>query len=171
MSDDDILDYILQFEGGFTNNPADHGGPTKYGITAADYGRYLHLPGVASAAQVSEMAREEAVAIYKQEYIALPGFSAVSDGTLKLVIVDSGVLFGTGRACRWLQQALKVSSDGVIGKDTRDALDACQDPLKLARRVLALRLGAIADIVARDTSQVVFLRGWVSRATSLLGML
>lgn len=171
MTDDQVLDYVLQFEGGFTNNPADHGGPTKFGITAADYGRFLGLPGPASAAQVSGMTREEAVSIYKQDYIAKPGFASVTDGTLKLVLVDSGVLFGTGRASRWLQQALKVGIDGVIGDETRNALAACPDQTKLARQVLGLRFGAIADIVANDHSQIVFLRGWVSRASSLLGML
>jgi len=171
MTDAQILDYVLQFEGGFTNNPADHGGATKFGITAADYGRFLGLPGTASAAQVSNMTRDEAVTIYKQDYINKPGFASITDGTLKLVIVDSGVLFGTGRAIRWLQQALKVKVDGVMGDETHTALGDCPDLSRLARRVLELRFNAIADIVAKNHSQTIFLRGWMSRATSLLDML
>ncbi|MFX1766617.1 glycosyl hydrolase 108 family protein [Paraburkholderia sp. A1RI-2L] len=171
MTDDDIIDYVLRFEGGFTNNPSDHGGPTNFGITAADYGRFLGLHGPASAEQISNMSRNDAIAIYKRDYIALPGFGPITDGTIKLTVVDAGVLFGTSRSTRWLQQALQIKADGIMGTDTLGALSACTDPPKLARAMLALRFGAIADIVAKDQSQIIFLRGWVSRATSLLNML
>lgn len=171
MTDDDIIDYVLRFEGGFTNNPSDHGGPTNFGITAADYGRFLGLKGPASAEQVSNMSRNEAITIYKRDYIAQPGFGPITDGTVKLTVVDAGVLFGTSRSTRWLQQALNIKVDGAMGTDTLGALSACTDLPKLARAILALRFGAIADIVAKDRTQIIFLRGWVSRATSLLNML
>lgn len=171
MTDDDIINYVLQFEGGYTNNPSDHGGPTNFGITAADYGRYLGLAGPASAQQVSNMSRDEAIAIYTRDYIQRPGFGVVADGMMRLVIVDCGVLFGTSRAICWLQTALKVGVDGVLGNNTSTALAAYNDQGKLARAVLGLRYSAIADIVAKDRTQIIFLRGWVSRATTLLGML
>ena len=171
MTDDDIITYVLQFEGGYTDNPSDHGGPTNFGITASDFGRFLGLAGPATAEQVSNMTQPQAVAIYSKDYIAEPGFDSIADGAVRLVVVDSGVLFGTGRAARWLQQALGVGVDGVIGADTCNALGNCGDTAKLARDVLALRFRAIADIVARDQSQLVFLRGWISRAATLLGML
>jgi lysozyme family protein len=69
-----------------------------------------------------------------------------------------------------LQQALNVGVDGVIGDQTTSAL-AGKDQAAVARQVLALRFRGIADIVASDSSQIIFLRGWVNRAATLLGML
>ncbi len=171
MTDDEILSYVLKFEGGFTDNPNDHGGPTNFGITAADYGQFLGQATPASAEQVRAMTRQEAVEIYRTRYIARPGFGPIADGNLKLVLVDSGVLFGTGRATRWLQQALGVAVDGTLGAQTTAALAACADVAKLTRKVLGLRFCAIADIVAANQSQLVFLRGWVNRAAALLDLL
>ena len=169
ITNDDILDQILQFEGGFTNDSSDHGGPTNFGITAAEFGRFLSLDGPASADQVRNMTRSQALTIFRAEYLTRPKFDQIVDDTLRLVLVDSGVLFGTGRATRWLQQALgTVSVDGGIGNETLAALTGCTDLPKLAREVLSLRFRSIADIVSGDSTQIRFLRGWVSRAASLL---
>ena len=168
MTDDEAIDIVLNFEGGFTNNAKDHGGPTNFGITAADLGRFLNLPAPATAEQVEKMTRDQARAIYRQCYIEQPKFDQVSDSTLKLVLIDSGVLFGTGRATRWLQQALHVTVDGVFGDKTKAALAAIGDQAKLAKQVLGIRFQAIAGIVANDASQIVFLRGWINRAVVLL---
>ena len=170
MTDDEIIDYVLKFEGGFTDNPNDRGGPTNFGITAADYGAFLGQPGPATAAQVRSMTRDQAIEIYRDRYIAHPGYAAIADGNLKLVVVDSGVLFGTGRATRWLQQALGVAADGAIGNQTTAALANVPDVAKLTHRVLGLRFRAIADIVAANASQLVFVRGWTNRAATLLEM-
>jgi lysozyme family protein len=168
MTDDEVIDIVLQFEGGFVNNPNDHGGPTNFGITAADLGRFLKQTTPATEDQVRKMTAEQARAIYRKWYIDEPGFSDVTSSALKLVLIDSSVLFGVGRATRWLQQALNMTVDGDFGDKTKEALDAVQDQTKLARKVLGLRLQAIANIVSKDTSQLVFLRGWINRAVTLL---
>jgi lysozyme family protein len=168
MTDDEVIDVVLKFEGGFTNNPSDHGGPTNFGITAADFGRFLGQATPATPDQVRNMTVEQARAIYRKCYIEQPKFDQVADPSLKLILIDSGVLFGTGRATRWLQQALNVTVDGVFGDKSRIALAAITDQTKLARQVLGIRFQAIAGIVANDTSQIVFLRGWINRAVALL---
>jgi lysozyme family protein len=168
MSDDDVIDIVLQFEGGFVNNPDDHGGPTNFGITAADFGRFLAQATPATEEQVKNMTRDQARAIYRKSYIEQPKFDKITDPQLKLVLVDSGVLFGVGRATRWLQQALNVTVDGNFGVESQAALTAVADQTKLARQVLGIRFQAIADIVSNNTSQLVFLRGWINRAVTLL---
>jgi lysozyme family protein len=168
LTNDDIFDYILQFEGGYTNNSNDAGGPTNFGITAADLGRFLGLQGPATADQVRAMTRAQALDIYRSDYLTGPRFDQIADDSLRFVVIDSGVLFGTGRAGRWLPQALQVTADGIIGEQTLAALRACPDPAKLARAVLALRFCAVGDIVAGNPSQIVFLRGWLNRSATLL---
>ena len=37
----DCLNRLLKDEGGYTNDPNDNGGPTNFGITIADYRKYI----------------------------------------------------------------------------------------------------------------------------------
>jgi lysozyme family protein len=172
MTDDEIIDTILKYEGGFTNHPNDHGGPTNFGITAADYGRWMRKSGHATVDEVRTMPESTARNIYKKWYIEDAGFDRLTNDKLRLVLVDSGVLFGISRATKWLQQEIGVLPvDGKFREDTATALAKYSHPDLLPRRVLGRRLGAIADIVKRDPSQMVFLRGWISRAASLLDYL
>jgi lysozyme family protein len=106
--------------------------------------------------------------IYSKWYITDPGFDKVKSDPLRLVLVDSGVLFGVGRATIWLQQELNLHPDGKIGDSMLAALQNYQPAEKLPRRVLGRRFGAIADIVKSKPTQVVFLGGWINRAVSLL---
>jgi lysozyme family protein len=167
MSNDDILERILKYEGGYTNNPADRGGPTNFGITAADLGEWRKLGRPAAAEEVQLLSRDEAKQIYAAHYIARPQFDKIADLNLRLIVVDSGVLFGTARAARWLQKALGVETDGVIGEQTLAAL-AAADARKIAKGVLAQRFSAIGAILNDDHSQVVFAAGWLNRAADLL---
>jgi lysozyme family protein len=168
MTDDDIISIILRNEGGFTNNPNDHGGPTNFGITAADYGRWLGSRSPATADDVRAMPESVARQIYQKWYIADPGLGGVADDKLRLVLVDSGVLFGTARAIKWLQQEIGVSADGKFGPGTAAALANYPAPALLSRRVLGRRFNSVAQIVQNDRSQIVFLAGWINRAVALL---
>jgi lysozyme family protein len=171
MTDDEIIAHILKSEGGFTNDPDDAGGPTNFGITAADYGSFLKLGRKATADEVRQMPESDAVAIYKSRYISDPNFAAIADDKLKMLLVDSGVLYGTARAAIWLQTALKVKADGKVSPVTLAALPAITDAeaaQAIRKSVLGQRFAATADIVANKPSQLKFLKGWVNRAVSLL---
>jgi hypothetical protein len=62
MDDDKIIDIVLQFEGGFVNNSADHGGPTNFGITAATLGRARNLGRAATLDEVRLLGDDNAAA-------------------------------------------------------------------------------------------------------------
>jgi lysozyme family protein len=169
MTDDDIIDVILKNEGGYTNNPHDCGGPTNFGITAAEYGAWLNKGAPATPDEVKAMDQATARAIYKKKYIEEPRFDQVADPNLKMVLVDSGVLFGVNRATVWLQLALGMARpDGKFGSTTAQALQACIAQRMLPKLVLGHRLQAIAEIVKNKPDQIIFLRGWINRAASLL---
>ena len=166
MTDDDILDKVLQHEGGFVDDPKDRGGATNFGITAATLGAWRKLGRSCTAAEVKAMPRSEAIAIYKQRYIADPGFGAVADGNLRMIVVDSAVLFGPGRAAKWLQGALGVKADGAIGPGTQAAL-AKAVPAEIGRKIIAEREAFCQGLCDRDPSQNRFLKGWTNRSEDL----
>lgn len=162
MTDDDIISGILEREGGaYTNLPADRGGPTRWGITLADLG-----PG-ATAADVQALTADQARAIYRTRYVHAPGFDIITNDALRALVVDTGVLHGTGTAARWLQLALSVAPDGVLGLETVGALSA-KPLLGTFLSVLGMRIHAEVGRVYIDASQLQFLRGWMNRSLSFL---
>lgn len=131
-----IINGILAREGdAYTNDPADSGGPTKFGITLATL-RAAH--GQTSTAEdVENLTRAEAFDIYQRMYVYDPGFSQLMDHSPEIAaeVIDSGVNLGQGRAARWLQRCLNVLNnrgehygdivvDGAVGPATEDAFAA-----------------------------------------------
>jgi lysozyme family protein len=157
-----ILDDILRRKGGYTNHPADRGGPTKYGITAKTLGEWRKLGRPASEAEVQALTEDEARDIYFTNYVKKPGLDAVQDPKLLGLLVDTAVNSGPERAVRLLQRALSVTDDGVIGPRTKEMLSKF-DPAKLYRQVLANRLRFLGRLITRHPSQAVFAEGWMNR--------
>jgi lysozyme family protein len=91
----------LTYEGGFTNNPHDPGGPTNWGITQTD--ARLHWKPDASAADVKAMPKSVAIEIYRQKYWAKIGCDDRPDG-VDFVEFDLSVNSGTARATSWRAQ-------------------------------------------------------------------
>ncbi len=163
----DIIADVLRREGGYVEHPADRGGPTNYGITRLTLAEWRGRPTTAD--DVRDLTEAEARAIYLNRFVARPGFGFVADPSLRGVVVDAGVHHGPVRAARWLQQAVGAEPDGRIGPKTLARVNDANVE-NVIDRFVALRLRFIADVVVGDPSQLVFLRGWVTRATEPLMM-
>lgn len=98
------LAVTLEYEGGYSNDPGDPGGPTKYGITIHDVRMYLK-PN-ATAADVKNLTITEAKAIYLKHYWEPVAGDQWPDG-LDLTAWDAGVNSGVGRSKTWAQETLK----------------------------------------------------------------
>lgn len=159
------LDRILIREGGFVDNPADRGGPTKYGITLNTLSEHLGRP--ASTAEVEALTETEALTIYRKRYISDPGFDSISDPALFDLVVDSAVNHGPSRATKLLQGAVGTKPDGVIGPETLRGL-SLTPPAVVRRRVLAARVRLYGRIISADHSQAVFAAGWLNRAAEFI---
>jgi len=149
---DTILDEIIRREGGYVNHPADRGGATNFGITAQTLGAWRKLGRAATAAEVQALTETEARAIYRQQYITGPGFEAITHPGLLHLLVDAGVNSGPKRAVQWLQSALGVTADGVIGPKTRAAL-VTADQGVLYGKVLGQRLRHLGRLITNDPRQ------------------
>lgn len=134
-----FLEPLLAREGGakFTNDPNDRGGPTKYGVTARALGAYRRLGRDATAGEVQNLDRPEAVALYRSEYWEGPGFAEIAKISERIAeeLLDTGVNMGTGTPGPWLQRTLNslnrqgrdfadLPVTGKVGPMTRAALSA-----------------------------------------------
>ncbi|MBN8965586.1 MAG: secretion activator protein, partial [Rhizobiales bacterium] len=86
---------VLAHEGGYSNHPDDPGGPTNFGITIADYRRYVKAD--ATAADIKAMRVEEAETIYRAAYWDAMRCDDLAAG-LDYAVFDYGVNSGIGRA-------------------------------------------------------------------------
>lgn len=175
MNDADIVKWLLLREGGstYTNNPADRGGPTKYGVTL---GALRQRRPNAAAADVVALTESEAVDILVQDYIVKPGFNIILDGWLRWAVVDAAVNHGPRAAKKLVQRALGVKDDGDWGPLTRQALFQANQR-KLAVRVCTMRQRLYAAIVASNLADedrdgipdnVEFIKGWTDRNMDII---
>jgi lysozyme family protein len=95
---------VVGQEGGYSNDPADPGGETRYGITKRDH------PDL----DIKNLTLDQAKAIYLREYWT-PAHCDVLPPALAIMLFDSAVNQGVVTAQRMLQMALGTSPDGVIG--------------------------------------------------------
>ena len=122
------LSGVLAHEGGYTNNPADPGGPTNFGITIADYRKYVKSG--ANAADVRAMKVEDAKVIYREKYWNAQRCDELPAG-VDYAVFDYGVNSGTGRSGKVLRRALKLSDRSSAVSDDVIAAAKVADPKAL----------------------------------------
>lgn len=128
-----ILASIIFYEGGYSDDPDDPGGKTKYGITERVAREYGYLGAM------EDLTQEQANRIYTELYVDQPHFNLLLEinPAVGHKLIDAGVNVGTMRVSTWFQQALnsysrngkdypKISEDGIIGKKTLEAYQALE---------------------------------------------
>lgn len=177
----EIIDHTIDAEGGdrVTDDPADRGGLTKFGITQATWAAYCEIPCSASVAGAT---RDQARKIYAQRFWFAPNINRIHDVSPELAIVlfDWGVTSGPATSVRALQRALNalnsngadypdITADGVLGRLTisallafrrrrsKDGIDCLIEMVRSLRRVFYLELSE------HDRTQERFVYGWQMR--------
>lgn len=171
QSIDEILDTVINNEGGFVNNPSDAGGPTKYGITQATLSNYLGRD--ATIDDIKNLSIDDAKEIYQRKYYTEPRFDTLPVD-LQPVVVDTGVLYGTRRAVIFIQTVINeagfgpIDVDGTLGPQTRAAVTKAFNEMQgyFINAIVDERINRAQQIVANNPSQQVFLKGWTNRAES-----
>lgn len=161
-----VITDVLSREGGFIDDPLDRGSATNRGITAATLGEYRRLGRPATVDEVRALTEAEARAIYRDRYVRAPGFDALPDWLLPIV-VDDAVLSGTKTAIKTLQRVVGVVDDGLLGPKTKAAV-VMKDPEATIRALVKARVLRFARIVENNPTQSRFIVGWCARALSFL---
>ena len=166
---DDIISDVLEAEGGdtYTNDPADRGGPTKWGITLKSWQEWRGNDTTAD--DVKAITEAQARDFYEGKYIVGPKFHLLSD-MLTPMVVDCAVNHGQKRAAKWLQEAVGATVDGSIGPQTIAASQATP-VLQTYLQVCAMRIRFYGAIVGNDPTQARCIKGWNNRAAKWIDRL
>lgn len=156
---DRALTFVLRFEGGYADHPADPGGATNMGITRAALAAWRGQP--VSKADVRALKRAEAAAIYRARYWDAIRADELPSG-LDLALFDAAVNSGPSRSVRLLQRALGIKQDGRLGPVTLAAITSAQPA-----RLLASLCAARRDFLKSLPTFPVFGRGWSTRVDAL----
>jgi len=170
--DDEMIDRVLDREGGYVDNPFDKGGPTNKGITLETFTEYLGFPPTLQ--ELRDLTTDVARDIYYQKYMVRPGFNRIVSDSLREILFDAGVNHGPGNAVKMLQRALNnmgvtppLVVDGNLGVKTDNAMQG-QFTATMVNKMLAQRLRFYGTIVAKNPNQQRFAAGWFNRVADLM---
>jgi lysozyme family protein len=144
---DKCFQYLLVDEGGYTNDPADSGGATNFGITIKDYRMYINKNG--TPADVKKMTVGQAKAIYKSKYWDAIGCDNLPSG-VDNACFNYGVLAGIGRPKANLKRFADI-------KDPDKLIDAMCDEMKQF----------LNNLATRRPKDEKFRKGWNNRVDRL----
>jgi len=152
----EIIEKVLEHEGGYVNDPTDLGGETKYGITKRFY------PDV----DIKNLTTEQAKEIYKKDYWDKNKVESLPQN-LWHIYFDMCVNMGKRTAVKVLQKAANnrgkdLEVDGGLGPKTIEALNGVE-----LDRVRAFRVKYYVDLITAKPEQEKFYLGWFRRATEV----
>lgn len=126
MTFDKAFERLIGHEGGYVNHPNDPGGETNWGITL----RTARAEGYTG--RMRELTREQAREIYRSAYWDRAKADQY-DGAIGFQLFDAAVNHGIGNAVRFLQRAVGVADDGIVGPLTLHAINSMTVTDVLAR--------------------------------------
>lgn len=149
-----VIEFVLAYEGGLTDDPTDPGGLTNFGISQRAY------PDL----DIRALTVNDAKKIYKRDY-----WDACRCGEMPepfaICLFDAAVNMGVRKAIKILQVALRLHPDGIIGPKTMDAVNLAGDYGLM--RFLARRIVEYFDIIQQNPSLKVYAMNWNYRVIKL----
>ena len=172
---EEALAYVLEMEGGWSDNSSDRGGQTNMGVTQPSYDKYRDWKKL-SKRNVKYITKAEAKELYYQFF-----WKEVKgdkyERSLAIVMFDTAVYVGPygstapyrGGAIKFLQQTLGLYGDGSWGGKTETAFTNLPRTkhYNMALKILELRKQHHYEDVRRNPTQKTFLEGWLNRTDKL----
>ena len=174
MNFETAFDQVLGKEAGFSDDPRDSGGQTKYGITEAVARAFGY------AGPMNLLGLDQAKAIYRSRYWDALQLDQVASAAPAVAgeLFDTAVNQGTDQAATFLQRALNVlnkegswypdvKTDGRIGPMTIAALReymrrrGAEGQVVLLRALNALQGAFYVELAERRAKDEAFVYGWL----------
>lgn len=164
MDFDKAFDVLIGHEGGYTDDRRDPGNwtggkvgsgalkGTKFGIAANTYGQL----------DIKNLTVAQAKEIYRRDFWDRMQLQRLPP-EVRFDLFDAAVNSGVGRANRFLQAAVGVKQDGIVGPVTLAAANKML-PLELDKKINGHRLLFMASLSVWPS----FARGWARRIANNL---
>jgi lysozyme family protein len=165
---DIFLPILLQFEGGYVDDPEDPGGETNKGITMSTFQECAHeILGIdPTSDNLKGLTDAQAGLIYQERYWDKIDGDSIAFQDLANIVCDFFVNSGTN-ATKLLQRVLNnmganVVEDGVIGEASLQALSALV-PVEVYRQYKQGRIQYYENLGQKFPK---YLNGWLNRVNS-----
>lgn len=163
-----LIPHVLKWEGGWSNDPDDNGGPTMKGVTLAVYTAYRTKKGLPAPSQkdLKNIIQEEWEDIFKNMYWDRWKADYINSQSVANLLVDwvwtSGVY-----GIKFAQRILKVVDDGLVGNKTLSAINNYPDQMILFKNLWERRKQHFTSIANSSPGNKKFLKGWLNRLNDL----
>ncbi len=153
---------VIKNEGGYSNDPDDRGGVTKYGISDL----FCRQHGINIT--IKDLTLPEAKQLYRHYFWDKYNFDGITDLTLATKAFDAAVNIGPGTAIKLLQSICfdepnDKRVDGILGPVTLKAVNARYVAYMLSHYKLLLH-DYYKNLVVKNPKNAKFLDGWLTRA-------
>lgn len=149
----EIIEVVLEHEGGYVNDPKDPGGETKYGVSKRAYPNE----------DIKNLTEEGAKDIYRRDYWDKNRCAELPE-SLRHIYFDMCVNMGAGRATKIMQETANAKGanlkiDGGMGPMTVGAMKSVE-----LERVRAYRVKYYVTLIERKPDLAKFYFGWFKRS-------
>lgn len=157
----EALAAVLVYEGGYSNHKDDPGGATMKGVTQRVYDAY-RVQHSRQKQPVRNITDAELQDIYRINYWSAIKGDELPEG-IDFVVFDGAVNSGPKQSIKWLQRAIGVTADGVLGQITLTALRGVTDHDALIAKIIARREAFLRALKTFKT----FGNGWMTRINNV----
>lgn len=165
---------LVKHEGGYVNDPTDRGGETYRGIARKSnptWSGWASIDNKKKAGAIKNNAvfpelESNVKAFYKKLYWDTLSLDNLQDQSIAEFLSDFKVNGMTKSAQSKIQSFVGANPDGAIGGDTIAQINKYPDKKKVHDYIYEVRKQHYDKIVANDSSQSKFLKGWKNRIDS-----
>lgn len=162
-----LIPFILQWEGGFVNDPDDLGGATNKGITIGAFTEYKKRRGqkAPTVTDLKNISDAEWRDVFKSLYWDRWKADEIKNQSVANILVD-WVWASGSHGIKRPQRLLGVKADGIVGKQTIAALNA-MDAATLFRMIKDDRAKFIDEICKARPKNEKYRKGWMNRINAI----
>lgn len=163
---DNLIPFILKWEGGYVHHKNDKGGATNRGVTYKTWEDYCKRKGKeASLTTLRHMTKEEWRDIFTEHSWNPWQADKIASQLVANICVDWSWMSGV-KVIKKVQKMLGLTADGIVGPKTLAAINGHSEDA-LFGQIKELRKKYYESIVKKDPTQQIFLKGWLRRLEDL----